>query len=85
MKISMQNRPPVLPFDHISATQKMRLVEDGWHNRNPEAVSLALRQKTSRTPKFVRIGNAACFTTPSTAAFPLISPAATTALQTNHL
>jgi len=37
----MQKRPPVPPFDHASATQKVRLAEDGWNNRNPEAVSKA--------------------------------------------
>ncbi|MBX2836372.1 MAG: nuclear transport factor 2 family protein [Gammaproteobacteria bacterium] len=35
------NRPPLPPFDDISARQKVRLAEDGWNSRNPEKVSLA--------------------------------------------
>ncbi len=29
------------PFTYESATQKVRLAEDGWNSRNPEKVSLA--------------------------------------------
>jgi nuclear transport factor 2 (NTF2) superfamily protein len=37
----MSTRPPLPPFDHASATQKVRLAEDGWNSRDPEKVSLA--------------------------------------------
>ena len=34
-------RPPLPPFTHETAAQKVRLAEDGWNGRNPEKVSLA--------------------------------------------
>lgn len=34
-------RPPVPPFSHRSAVQKVRMAEDGWNSRDPAAVSLA--------------------------------------------
>jgi nuclear transport factor 2 (NTF2) superfamily protein len=34
-------RPPLPPFDAISATQKVRMAEDAWNTRNPQRVSLA--------------------------------------------
>ena len=34
-------RPPLPPFDRDSAAQKVRMAEDGWNSRNPEAVSFA--------------------------------------------
>ena len=34
-------RPPLPPFTHETAIQKVRAAEDGWNNRNPEKVSLA--------------------------------------------
>ncbi len=34
-------RPPLPPFTLESATQKVRLAEDGWNSRDPEKVSLA--------------------------------------------
>lgn len=36
--------PPVPPFTHESAVQKVRLAEDGWNSRTPERVSLAYSQ-----------------------------------------
>jgi len=35
------SRPPLPPFDHASATQKVRLAEDGWNSRDPARVALA--------------------------------------------
>ena len=35
------SRPPFPPFTQETATQKVRLAEDGWNSRNPEAVALA--------------------------------------------
>ena len=35
------NRPPLPPFTLKSATQKVRLAEDGWNTRTPGKVSLA--------------------------------------------
>jgi nuclear transport factor 2 (NTF2) superfamily protein len=34
-------RPPFPPFIFDTATQKVRMAEDGWNNRNPERVALA--------------------------------------------
>jgi nuclear transport factor 2 (NTF2) superfamily protein len=34
-------RPPLPPFTHESAVEKVRLAEDGWNTRNAEKVSLA--------------------------------------------
>lgn len=35
------SRPPLPPFTHETAVQKVRLAEDGWNSRNPEQVALA--------------------------------------------
>ena len=37
----MANRPPLPPFTRETAIQKVRLAEDGWNGRNPEAVAQA--------------------------------------------
>jgi uncharacterized protein len=34
-------RPPVPPFNHETATAKVRAAEDGWNRRDPEKVALA--------------------------------------------
>ena len=34
----MESRPPLPPFDHASATQKVRLAEDAWNSRDPDRV-----------------------------------------------
>ena len=34
-------RPPLPPFTHETAIQKVRAAEDGWNTRNAEKVSLA--------------------------------------------
>ncbi|MEQ1540094.1 MAG: nuclear transport factor 2 family protein [Sphingorhabdus sp.] len=34
-------RPPFPPFKQETATQKVRMAEDGWNNREPEKVALA--------------------------------------------
>lgn len=34
-------RPPVPPFTRESATEKVRLAEDGWNSRDPRKVALA--------------------------------------------
>lgn len=34
-------KPPFPPFDHDTATQKVRLAEDAWNMRDPEKVALA--------------------------------------------
>jgi nuclear transport factor 2 (NTF2) superfamily protein len=41
MNISAESRPPFPPFTNETATQKVRMAEDGWNNRNPEKVALA--------------------------------------------
>lgn len=35
------SKPPFPPFDHDSATRKVRLAEDGWNSRDPARVALA--------------------------------------------
>jgi uncharacterized protein len=37
----MSRRPPLPPFDHNSAVQKVRAAEDSWNSRDPERVALA--------------------------------------------
>jgi len=37
----MSTRPPVPPFTHESAAQKVRLAEDAWNSRAPGKVALA--------------------------------------------
>ena len=37
----METRPPLPPFTHESAVQKVRLAEDGWNSRDPARVALA--------------------------------------------
>jgi hypothetical protein len=39
--IEAQTRPPLPPFTRETATQKVRMAEDGWNNRDPEKVALA--------------------------------------------
>lgn len=34
-------RPPLPPFDHASAVQKVRLAEDAWNRKDPASVALA--------------------------------------------
>ena len=34
-------RPPLPPFTHETAIQKVRAAEDGWNSRDPQRVSLA--------------------------------------------
>src|SRR3954449_10022113 len=38
---STETRPPLPPFTADTAVLKVRLAEDGWNSRDPEAVSLA--------------------------------------------
>jgi len=35
------SRPPLPPFDQVTATQKVRAAEDGWNSREPAKVALA--------------------------------------------
>lgn len=37
----MSQRPPLPPFTHESAVQKVRLAEDSWNCRDPDKVALA--------------------------------------------
>lgn len=37
----MSARPPLPPFTREPAIQKVRMAEDGWNRRDPQAVSLA--------------------------------------------
>ncbi len=38
--MSIETKPPLPPFNLASATQKVRLAEDGWNSRDPQRVSL---------------------------------------------
>ncbi|HVY04871.1 MAG TPA: nuclear transport factor 2 family protein [Burkholderiales bacterium] len=40
MSANPETRPPLPPFTRETATQKVRLAEDGWNSRDPERVSL---------------------------------------------
>jgi uncharacterized protein len=40
-KKMLEVRPPVPPFTHASAVQKVRVAEDGWNSCDPHRVSLA--------------------------------------------
>lgn len=37
----MEQKPPFPPFSEETATQKVRMAEDAWNNRDPEKVALA--------------------------------------------
>lgn len=41
MTTNNESRPPFPPFTHETASQKVRMAEDGWNNRDPEKVALA--------------------------------------------
>ena len=40
------SRPPLPPFTHKSAVEKVRLAEDGWNSRDPARVALAYTVNT---------------------------------------
>ena len=42
----METRPPLPPFTFETATQKVRLAEDGWNSRDPARVALAYSEDT---------------------------------------
>jgi nuclear transport factor 2 (NTF2) superfamily protein len=42
----MQTKPPVPPFNHESATQKVRMAEDAWNSRDPDRVVLVYTEDT---------------------------------------
>jgi nuclear transport factor 2 (NTF2) superfamily protein len=37
----MSSRPPLPPFSHATAVQKVRAAEDAWNSRDPQKVALA--------------------------------------------
>ncbi|GAA1308390.1 hypothetical protein Psi02_68930 [Planotetraspora silvatica] len=37
----MAQRPPLPPFDHTTALQKVQAAEDAWNTRDPQKVALA--------------------------------------------
>lgn|GEM_PF-65381 len=39
--MTAETRPPLPPFTHETAMQKVRMAEDGWNSRDPERVALA--------------------------------------------
>lgn len=49
-------RPPLPPFTHAIAVQKVRLAEDGWNSRDPDKVALAysLDTRWRNRAEFVR-------------------------------
>ena len=42
----METRPPLPPFTHETAVQKVRLAEDGWNSRDPVRVAMAYTEDT---------------------------------------
>lgn len=38
---TIDTRPPLPPFTRETASQKVRMAEDGWNTRNPEKIALA--------------------------------------------
>ena len=42
----METKPPCPPFDHDSATLKVRLAEDAWNSRDPDRVALVYTEDT---------------------------------------
>jgi uncharacterized protein len=40
-------RPPLPPFDNVTAAQKARMAEDAWNSRDPARVSLAYTEDSS--------------------------------------
>ena len=42
----METKPPVPPFNHESATQKVRMAEDAWNSRDAARVSLVYTDHT---------------------------------------
>ena len=42
----MATRPPLPPFTRETASQKVRLAEDGWESRVPEKVALAYARES---------------------------------------
>ncbi len=41
MSTNQDTRPPLPPFTRETATQKVRMAEDGWNLRSPEKIALA--------------------------------------------
>jgi len=41
MNVTTEARPPFPPFTRETATQKVRMAEDGWNSRDPKRVALA--------------------------------------------
>lgn len=46
MSNSAATRPPLPPFTHASAVEKVRLAEDGWNSRDAARVALAYSEDT---------------------------------------
>ncbi len=42
----MDTKPPVPPFSHESAVQKVRIAEDAWNTRDPDRVALVYTEDT---------------------------------------
>lgn len=42
----METRPPIPPFTHETAVQKIRLAEDAWNSRDPARIVLAYSPDT---------------------------------------
>ena len=41
-----ETRPPFPPFNLDTATQKVRMAEDGWNNRDPQKVAMAYTENS---------------------------------------
>lgn len=47
------SRPPLPPFDAVSAAQKARMAEDAWNSRDPERVALAYTPDTHSAVRLI--------------------------------
>ena len=47
MTATTPSRPPLPPFSHESAVQKVRMAEDAWNTREPERVALAYTEDST--------------------------------------
>jgi nuclear transport factor 2 (NTF2) superfamily protein len=42
----METKPPLPPFTHDSAIEKIRMAEDAWNSRDPKRVSMVYTENT---------------------------------------
>ncbi|MEB0249553.1 nuclear transport factor 2 family protein, partial [Mucilaginibacter sp. 5B2] len=45
-QITMEQKPPLPPFNFETATQKVQMAEDAWNSRDPQRIALAYTTDT---------------------------------------